>query len=117
MKINDVETYPIEKTIKWINELTKLSSLWIFTDNQKSIKSINNLIENPDIYQILNNFQQNQIRAYIHWISGHFDIPNNEKANLITKSALASTVITSNRIVSFDFVENQIIQFNQNYWK
>ena len=78
MNITNVEIYVIKKTIEWINNLMQFSSnIWFFTDNQKSIK----LIENSKhmlIVQIHQNFiknQTNDITSHIHWISGHANRP------------------------------------------
>ena len=61
--------------------------------------------------------QTNGITSHIHWISGHANIPNNEKADQLIKLTLNINVISSNRFLSFDFIKNQIIKFNQNEWK
>ena len=117
MNITDVEIYAIEKTIKWVNNLTQFSSnMRFFTDSQKSIK----LIENSkhmladQIHQNLIRNQINNIILYIHWISGHANILNNEKADQLVKLTLNINVISLNRFLSFDFIKNQIIKFNQN---
>ena len=120
MNITDVEIYVIEKAIEWINNLMQFSSnIWFFTDSQKLIKLIENskhyLIN--QIHQNLIKNQSNQITAHIHWISEHANIPNNEKANHLIKLALNIKVISSDRFLSFDFIKNQIIKFNQNEWK
>ena len=52
--------------------------------------------------------------TYIHWISGHADIPRNEKADALAKLAFKSEIISSDRFLSFYFIKNQIINFNQN---
>ena len=120
MNITDVEIYVIEKTIEWINNLMQFSSnMWFFTDSQKLIK----LIENSKhclINQIHQNLIKNQINnviLHIHWISEHANIPNNEKVDQLIKLTLNINVISLNRFLSFDFIKNQIIKFNQNEWK
>ena len=61
--------------------------------------------------------QTNDVTSHIHWISGHANIPNNEKTNQLIKLTLNINVISLNRFLFFDFIKNQIIKFNQNEWK
>ena len=117
MNIIDVKIYVIEKTIEWVNNLMQFSSnIWFFTDSQKSIKLIENLnyMLINQIHQNLIKNQINNVTLYIHWISEHANIPNNEKANQLIKLALNIDVIGPNQFLSFDFIKNQIIKFNQN---
>ena len=120
MNITDVEIYVIEKATECVNNLMQFSSnIWFFIDSQKSIKLIENskhmLIDQT--HQNLIKNQTNDIISHIHWISGHANIPNNEKANQLIKLSLNINVINSNRFLSFDFIKNQIIKLNQNEWK
>ena len=120
MNITDAEIYAIKKAIKWAINLTQFSSnIWFFTDSQKSIKLIENL-EHCLINQIHQNViknQSNNITSHIHWIPGHANVPGNKKADQLAKLALKIDVITLDRFLSFDFIKNQIIKFNQNQWK
>ena len=120
MNIINAEIYAIEKITEWATNLIQFSSnIWIFTDSQKSIK----LIENSEhcltdqFHQNLIKNQTNNITLHIHWVSGHADIPSNEKADQLIKTVLKINVISSNQFLSFDFIKNQIIKFNQNDWK
>ena len=120
MNITDVEIYVIEKTIEWINNLKQLlSNTWFFTDNQKSIKLIENSkhMLTDQIHQNLIKNRINDVTSHIHWISEHVNFPNNEKTDQLVKLTLNINVISSNRFLSFDFIKNQIIKFNQNEWK
>ena len=120
MNITNVKIYVIEKTIEWVNNLMQFSlNMWFFTDNQKSIKLIENL-KHCLINQIHQNLIKNQINnviLHIHWISEHANISNNEKTDQLAKLTLNINVINSDRFLSFDFIKNQIIKFNQNEWK
>ena len=69
------------------------------------------------IHQNLIKNQINNVTSHIHWISGHANIPSNEKADQLIKLTLNIDVISPNRFLSFDFIKNQIIKFNQNEWK
>ena len=120
MNITDVKIYAIEKAIEWINNLMQFSSnIWFFTDSQKSIKLIENLkhMLTDQTHQNLIKNQTNDVTSHIHWIPGHANIPGNEKADQLAKLALNINVISSDRFLSFDFIKNQIIKFNQNEWK
>ena len=66
------------------------------------------------IHQNLIKNQINNIISYIYSISEYVNISNNEKTNQLIKLALNIDVINSNQFLSFDFIKNQIIKFNQN---
>ena len=120
INITNVQSYVIKKAIEWINNLMQFSSnIWFFTDSQKSIKLIENSkhMLTDQIHQNLIKNQLNDVISHIHWISGHANIPSNEKADQLIKLTLNINVISSNRFLSFDFIKNQIIKFNQNEWK
>ena len=84
INITDVEIYTIEKAIEWANNLRQfLSDTWCFTDNQKSIKLIENSkhMLTDQTHQNLIKNQINDVTSHIYWISGHANIPDNEKAD------------------------------------
>ncbi len=112
MSIDDAELYAIEKATKWSKTLQNSEQVWIFTDSQNAIRHIE-----KSTHFLANEIQKTtenllNIQTHIHWISGHANIPENEKADQLAKSVFSSSVIARDRFLSFKYLKTQIIEHN-----
>jgi ribonuclease HI len=115
MSINDAKLYSIEKATKWSKTLQNFEHLWIFSDNQTTIRCIENCTHflANEIHKTTENLNS---KIHIHWIFEHADISENEKTNQLAKSIFSSSTITRNRFLSFKLLNNQITKHNRQRW-
>jgi ribonuclease HI len=116
MSIDDAELYAIKKAIRLSKTLQIVDHIWIFTDSQNAIRSIEDLShcladEILEATEMLKNIQ-----THIHWISEHADILENEKADQLAKSVFSLSTSARDRFLSFKYLKNQITEHNHQRW-
>ena len=116
MEIYDAELFAIAQTTQWglNNNIYLYQHLWIFSDNQATIKRLNKTSPAPG--QVLANqiFKNTQMllergcQVHIFWVPGHQGVFRNEKANQLAKDSLKLPRTHPQTYTSQAFIKAQI---------
>jgi ribonuclease HI len=116
MSIDDAELYAIEKATKWTKTLRNSTHIWIFTDSQNAIQSVENsthFLAN-EIYETIEKLHD--VQFHIQWIPRHANILGNERADQLARSVFSSNVIARDKFLSFKHLNAQITEHNHQRW-
>ena len=116
MEIYDAELFAIAQAIQWglNNNLHLHQHLWIFSDNQTTIKRLQKTSLAPGqvlANQIFKNTQtllERDCQVHIFWVPGHQGVYGNGKADQLAKDSLKLPRIYTQTYTSQAFIKAQI---------
>lgn len=116
MEAIDAELIAITKATKIANQhiTDNTRKIWIFSDCKQAINRIktqNNKPGQPWCLEVKNNIHRIKSRGVeveIHWVPGHQDIPENEKADQLAKEATEGTTRDPMTVVSRNYLRNHV---------